>query len=547
MRISKLNKKEILCIVIIAIVSCLLIFVSNNFYYYGDDLSYHLNRIIGMIDAIKEGQIIPRIYPNINYGYGYGSALFYCDLFLYPFVLLSFLGISAIDIFRITIVFYSLLAAFSSMYFSKHIFKESSSCIIFTCLFVLSNYRLYDVYNRAALGEIIAISFIPFVLLSMYRVLVLKENNYLSFGLSFSALVLSHLISAVLCSALFLLFIIIFCIENYKNMQEIKNAAKTVIKAVIIAVLLCAWFLLPMLEQIRSQDFYCFLFESSYGSYPRTESISNLINPINGKNIFDISLFFISYLYLFLRKKNKIVSLLLIISSVLFLIMTGYIPFLHQISFIQFMFRLNIIIYPFVIIVDCYLLDNIDNNYKKYICIIFSILFIINLFNKYTFLLKDSNNIVKTNELNKIITYDQEQFYYNKKQLGGGEYLPVCNDVDYLHGERNIILADVKGNYLETFSNFEKNSSHISFDYEGESEFASIPLTYYKGYQAKCDGKKIQCVDDYLYKRVGLYLQSGKHHYEVYYGGTLIQKVSLLVSSLTLVYIIFKTFKSINR
>ena len=84
-RILKNNKKEIIFIICIVFVSCFYTIFSINKYYYGYDLTFHLNRLTGICDAIRDGQFIPRVYPNLNYGFGYGSAMFYCDLFLYPF------------------------------------------------------------------------------------------------------------------------------------------------------------------------------------------------------------------------------------------------------------------------------------------------------------------------------------------------------------------------------------------------------------------------------------------------------------------------------
>lgn len=534
------NKKEIICFIILIIISCLYVFSSKTYFYKGDDLAYHLNRLQGISDAFKDGQIVPRIYPETNYGYGYGSALFYCDFFLYPFVLLNLIGVSILDVYKIIVVFYSAVSIVLSMYFSKKVFKTTTSSILCGCLYTLSNYRLYDVYNRAALGEFIVIAFIPFLLYSMYQVLVLKEDNYINLALSFSSIVLSHLISSVLYGFVFFVFIIIFIIFNIKNKETVLRVLKTIAKATILALLLCSWFLLPMLEQIRSQDFYCFSFDSSFGIYPRVEKIKDLLNPINGINIFDIVLFIFSILYIFVKKSNPI-TILLAFSIILFIIMTGYIRLPHFINFIQFMFRLNTIIYPFLIIVVVYILQN--RSYFKWFYFLIAFIMIINLFNKFTYLYNDYEHTIEVKDLGYYIVYDDEHFYYNRKQLCGGEYLPICDNADYLNGEKNIILEDKLGNPIDITANYNRTFTHFSFSYDGEAEFVSLPLIYYKGYTAFCDNKKIEVVDDYLYKRVGFYLEPGQHNYLLYYGGTTIQKVSMVISILAFAFII----KYINK
>lgn len=520
-----------------ASIACIYVFVSNNRYYIGDDLSYHLNRIQGISDALKDGQKIPRIYPNINYGYGYGSPLFYCDFFLYPFVFLNFLGVSVLGVYKTIIVFYTLAAIFLSMYFSKKVFKTTASCLIGGVLFTLSNYRLYDVYNRAALGEVIALSFAPFILYSIYQTLVLKEKNHINLALSFSSLVLSHLISAVLFGFMFFIFILIFIIYNIKNKDVILHILKTIVKATALAFLLCSWFLLPMVEQIWSQDFYCFSSNSSFSSYPRIESIKIIINPFSNLNVFDILLFALSFMYLFV-KKNKVITILLIFSIFIFLIMLGVFPVPKTIYFIQFMFRLNIIIYPISIIIIQY--AYLECRILKPALILVVIFLIFNIFNKYSMLFNDTKNSFNINDLESFIENDDEHDYYNKRQLAGGEYLPICDNADYINGEKNIILEDIYGSCIDTTNEFNRSHTHIVFSYAGEAKFASLPLTYYKGYTVLCDNEEIDCIDDFLYKRVGFYLQPGLHRYSVCYGGTFIQHKSTLLSIISLIYVIIR-------
>ena len=73
------------------------------------DLTFHLNRFVGLANAFEEGQILPKIYPYANYGFGYASPLFYCDLFLYPFGILYQFGLSAIWCYKLCILFYTTL------------------------------------------------------------------------------------------------------------------------------------------------------------------------------------------------------------------------------------------------------------------------------------------------------------------------------------------------------------------------------------------------------------------------------------------------------
>ena len=527
-------RKEIVVLVFITIFSCVSLLFTLDSICFGDDLSFHLNRLVGVANAIRDGQIIPRIYPDVNYGYGYGSPLFYCDLFIYPFAILYLLGIDLINTYRIMIIFYSFLTCLNALVFSRNVFKKFSTSVNFTCFFVLSNYRLYDVYNRAAVGEFIAISFIPLALYSMYKILVKKEDSYVMLALSYSCLVLSHLITAVLMSIIYLVFFIISLIKN----DDRKRILFTSIKGAGLGVLLCAWFIFPMLEQVYSQEFYFMTSSGVFESYPRLEKIGEIVNPINGINKFDILLFLLSFTYLFNKRKSIDVTILFVISMFLFMVMTGIIPFFSQISFIQFMFRLNIILYPFVVIIVSYVFDTQDNLFYKYIYCAIVAFMIINLFNRNNIL--SDEKMINKNNVREFISYDLEHAYYNRAELAGAEYLPVCNNIDYSDSDQLIVLESDEWSFVEQFADFNKLYTHIDFNYSGDATFASLPLTYYKGYACFCDAEEINCINDELYKKVGLSLSKGKHHYSIYYAGTKVQRTSLIISFLAVVFILFR-------
>ena len=92
-----------------SIAFCVLFAILGLFSFYtdsimvGHDLKFHLNRFIGLAKAFEEGQILPKIYPYANNGFGYASPLFYCDLFLYPFGSLNHFGVPAVYCYKLCV------------------------------------------------------------------------------------------------------------------------------------------------------------------------------------------------------------------------------------------------------------------------------------------------------------------------------------------------------------------------------------------------------------------------------------------------------------
>ena len=75
-----------------------------------------------------------------------------------------------------------------------------------------------------------------------------------------------------------------------------------------------------------------------------------------------------------------------------------------------------------------------------------------------------------------------------------------------------------------------------------------LPLTYYKGYGAYAikDGVKteIVVVDVEVYEKVGIYTLEGNYTYCVYYKGTAIQHLSLIISALSFILIMIFIIKN---
>ena len=105
MKLFKNIKKTDIVFILLATLLFLLPLLYNSMSE-GHDLRFHLYRLVGIVDGLKDHQLPVRVYPIANNDFGYGTPLFYCDYFLYPFALLyGFLNIPLIKTFKIMLVF----------------------------------------------------------------------------------------------------------------------------------------------------------------------------------------------------------------------------------------------------------------------------------------------------------------------------------------------------------------------------------------------------------------------------------------------------------
>ena len=153
-------QKRIFEILFIIVVSSIFMipYLGNDIYVgAGHDLTYHLNRLIGLKDAIMEGQILPKIYPYANNGFGYASPLFYCDVFLIPFAFLEILGISTVISYKVMCFAITMFTAVSVLFICRKVFHRKYLPYIAVIAYIFNGYYICDFYARSALGEVMAL------------------------------------------------------------------------------------------------------------------------------------------------------------------------------------------------------------------------------------------------------------------------------------------------------------------------------------------------------------------------------------------------------
>ena len=259
------------------------------------DFDFHIVRIEGIKDAILCGQFPVRIQPTWFDGYGYACSIFYGEALLYIPAFLRILGVpvqTCYQIFQIMVNVMTCLIAYWSM---KKMTKSQYAALFGTLIYMLSPYRLEDLYFRNAVGEATAMIFLPLVIYGMWRILKEEEpgesrrNIWLPLALGMTGLIQTHILTCEMVA----LLLVITCVIFVKRLL-IHKKILTLLKAAGATVLLNAWFLVPFLDYFRgsykvtmqeptyiqktgaflSQIFMIFVdFESSYGSASTSEGM----------------------------------------------------------------------------------------------------------------------------------------------------------------------------------------------------------------------------------------------------------------------------------
>ncbi|MBR0357930.1 MAG: hypothetical protein IIX37_01165, partial [Selenomonadaceae bacterium] len=173
----------------------------------GHDLEFHVGRLEALAQGLMAGEFPVYLGSTEMAGFGTLSATMYPKLFLYPIAALRLVNISLMTCYRILIVGINIISAFTAYYSAKRIFKSSKLAFWTSLLYVFSIYRLANVYLRAAIGESLAMAFLPLVIWGMYEVLWGDEKKWYILALGVGSVLQSHVLSSEMCAVFLVLCI----------------------------------------------------------------------------------------------------------------------------------------------------------------------------------------------------------------------------------------------------------------------------------------------------------------------------------------------------
>ena len=215
----------------------------KEYLFFGHDLNFHLSRIEGIKEGLLCGQFPVRIHPSHNEGYGYATAALYPELFLYIPAILRVMGVSATASLSFFLFLVNLTTALVMYYAVKSIAKSSGYAVLASVIYTLSIYRFGCIYTRMALGEVLALCFMPLVVSGIYHVFIGDQRKWIQLVVGATAIFQSHMIGTLLTAVLAVYLGLIY----FKNLF-VDRRWLSLLKSIALIVLLNLWFLVPFLD-----------------------------------------------------------------------------------------------------------------------------------------------------------------------------------------------------------------------------------------------------------------------------------------------------------
>lgn len=221
----------------------------------GHDFDFHLARIEGVKEGLLSGQFPVRINPTFYNGYGYANPVFYGETLLYVPALLRLVGFRLTTCYNVFAVMINLLTCLGSYFCFRRMFGNVTVAMAAVLLYVMSPYRLMDMYIRAAVGEYTAMLFLPFVAYGLFRVFAEDREaeryrwSFLPLVLGLTGIIQSHVLTGEMTGGLILLICGLLFVRTFQ-----RKRLWALVKAALFTIGLNAWFLVPFLDFSLTQN-----------------------------------------------------------------------------------------------------------------------------------------------------------------------------------------------------------------------------------------------------------------------------------------------------
>ncbi len=507
---DKTERKVLFGLAVIFLLSCSNLMI--DYFHSGDDMMFHANRVEGIAREWMNGNFPARLESYCMYGMGYPMSIMYPEVFLWPAALLRVFGFDLAFCMKGEYIFINLLTTLVSYVSFKNIFKDKQIGLWGSAVYTLSLYRLYNIYDRAAVGEFIAMTFLPLICWGLHRAFSENEDTVrerktvflLAFG--YMGVLYSH----VLSMEFVVFYTVVLCLVLWRRFFR-KSTFFTFLRAVLWAVGLSLWYLIPFLDYSLSANLN--VFEVGYpiqklGLYPtqlfwffprKGASPYMYISGMRHIRAYSMgaSLAVVFFCFIYMKVKGingkrlqeyheytKIKAAAIMGGLAMFMSLNIF-PWDTIIEFsegirkvvysIQFPYRFLVMVTISLSFLGCGLFAVLkkEGDGKKGNCFAVSVLVLAVL----------SSSFYLNDEIQQYGWSDfREAAAMGSAMVGGGEYLPAKTEVSELP------YTEVRTGDGIILDDYRKENAHVEFECVNEKtaeSFVECNLLYYPGYEAR--------------------------------------------------------------
>ena len=542
---------------IVLLICCGIILVTpliDNKIFPGHDYIFHVSRILSVADAVEKGILPVRIYVDSVQFWGAPVGIFYPSLFNYIPVLFKLIGLPIEICYNLFIIIIFFIGLISSWFGFSLITKSKKIGMLSTVLYISSGYYLLDAYIRSALGELIALSFLPLAIACIIEFISELKVSFKTLFLgvvSISAIIESHVLSTLFLCVFSVICFLGHIINHFANKaNEIIFIFKRNIRIVFLVFILNLSFIVP--------------FTSFYFRVPVTIDYVSTFSQVGWPSIIILRFFLLGnvwislalvfyfvclctpkYEYNVLRENFRSKYFWYAFSGILCIWMSSDIFPWDFFYSLKVFFEIMQFPWRFLSI----------GTFCLCVCggfglqLLFTKLRLNNVFAMLMLLLMCTSSLI-------INIVDYGRFVpvpgWSVEKKVQWSRIKSNTDDDYLYKDMNAVELFKQGNYFFTDAKiyeYKKEITNISFSYFAKTESKIIlPLVNYPGYTAIDQNKKyVQILEDKNHM-IMIPLQKGTGKIYIYYSGLAIFKIADIVSLLSsIIFLGYSFFIYINK
>ena len=496
------------------------------------DTAFHINRALSL-ESIFSSPINFETFRS----YGMQVNNFYPWLTLYPlFLLIKFTNL-AIG-YNLFLYIVTLITLFICHYVMYEITKKHVTSSFFAIIYTTSSFRSVEIFLRGAMGELLAMSILPLILLGFIKLYDSKKESWVMLAISMTLLIYTHVLSVAMTMVMIIIALII---QFYRKKKiEIFLIIK-LIKAAIVTLLLSLAFIGPMIEQTLYQDL-----NRPYVDILQKRAIylgkEFLIGSIDSELLsFGIGLTLLICLIIltFNFKKLGILSKITYIMGIIsILLCTKIFPWFAlqntPLNIIQAPWRFMIFSTLFISFsVSLFISPQLEKfSYTRRRNFILLLILAISILNYSSVV-----NMVK--EMNFQGTYSNEQMENKLEEFENFDYVPIGYKKDQLLLKNHQVTED--GQVI--YSSYSPKKDEITFTFKSsKGKTIVLPVFRYKGLTVTVNSKNATVL-----KQGGPFVtvksESGINKVTIRYSYTFFSKISLFISIITLIVLLFYCIK----
>lgn len=541
----------------------------DDYILYNTDIPIHMARIEGIYRGLKAGEFPVYINTFQNYGYGTLSATMYPSLFLYPFALLRFLGVSLFDATKSLLIAGNIATAAIAYISFKEVTKSKAVGLVSSILYVFSLYRINDMYYRGAVGEGLAMIFMPLLIWGLYEILWGDAKKWYVLMLGVSGVMQSHVLSATMGVVFLAAEVMAWLVLRLtaRDNEKWKYVTKRVGVGLLTAlgtICLNASFLVPFLKY-SGEDLQAFhwgadasaqvvYLSQMFAVFPKVAGLSLARGTTQGEMPLTVGGFLLLGVAAFgymawqaaknreqmSQQEQKWVRMglhFLVYAVVALLFASWFMPWnviqrhalLDRVTAsLQYIWRLfapaSVLLCLVAGIGLVYVARKLEAG-KTLVCIVVAL----NLCSAFYFmdsLVQDNVQISAKTAYEGIAATDSLYYYYD-----GNSYRNPWFDPDLAQ------LRTAMGTAL-TVQNYEKKATTITAEVTlSQEDNLVFPLVYYTGYKAYVDGKEVPV--ESIIEQAAIRMPAGTHAVRMTFDGGVLFHIANWVSGITVVGIIF--------